>query len=135
MPREELIQWFVIGVLGVTGLSHIVQPRLWSEFFIELLQKRYAGLVIGAPTLLLGLPVALGHWRWELEFPVIVTIIGCAWTTKGTLYLLCPQLLQRVGQRHVARPQRFTIAGTFILAIVAVLVADQLMPKLAPVEG
>ena len=42
---------------------------------------------------------------------MIVTLLGWAWTIKGTLYLLVPDLPARKFKHIVERPRHFVIAG------------------------
>lgn len=119
-------EWFTGILLFVCGVSHMVQPRLWSQLFVELLQKPYAGLFIGALALPLGLAIALGHNVWGWHLSVIVTIVGWGWTIKGTLYLIYPGLLQKVGTRNVQYPQHFVIAGAVVAILGLIVILDRL---------
>jgi len=47
---------------------------------------------------------------------VIVTLLGWAWTIKGTLYLLVPDLPARKFKHIVERPRHFVIAGVCLCA-------------------
>ena len=133
MSLQLLIEWFVATLLVVTGVSHVLQPRLWAQLFIDVLQKPYGGLFIGAMTLPLGLFVALGHNVWVLRPPVIVTIVGWGWTIKGTIYMLYPQAMNKVATRHMAHPLRFIPAGALMVALGGVVIAYRLFIASAPI--
>jgi uncharacterized protein YjeT (DUF2065 family) len=121
MTVPTMIEWFAGLMLVVIGLSHIVQPRVWADLFIDLLRKPHAGLYIGMLTLPLGLLIVVGHNIWAWKIPVIVTLLGWGWTIKGSLYLMYPATPQKVAPRHLAHPERFAIAGAAIVALGAVV--------------
>jgi len=120
MDSITCIEVFTAASLAVVGLSHIVQPRLWAQLFIDLMQRPYAGLYVGTFTLPLGLLIALGHNVWVWDIPVMVTLIGWSWTLKGSIYLVRPATLQQAGARHMQHPKRFQIAGA--IALIAAMV-------------
>ncbi len=124
LDRHTLIELFTALLLGATGLSHIVQPRLWARLFLDVFQRDWAGLFIGALTLPLGLLVVLGHNVWVWDVLVLVTIFGWGWTIKGTLYLLRPKTVQQVGARHMQHPGRFRIAGAIGVVAATTIVAS-----------
>ena len=63
------------------------------------------------------------HNVWVADLTVIVTLLGWAWTIKGTLYLLVPDLPARKFKHFVERPRHFVIAGVCLCALgVGVLV-------------
>jgi hypothetical protein len=122
MDRTTLIEWFTGAYMVLIGLSHMAQPRLWSDLFVDLLSRRYAGLYIGTLTFPLGLLIALGHNVWVAGIPVLVTIVGWGWTIKGSLYLVLPHVVHKVGGRHVQHPRRFALAGAVFLCMGAAVV-------------
>lgn len=123
MPLSNVAEVFVAVILIVTGLSHIACPRLWSELFLDFFGKPYAGLWIGMLTLMVGVPIAAAHNRWEWDLTTIATVIGWGWSVKGTLYVLAPGLPMKVAAPHIRRPARFAYAGVVALVLGAGLVA------------
>ena len=131
MPSAHAIEWFTALLLLATGISHLAQPRLWAELFIDLLAKPYGGLYIGVLTLPLGLLIVLGHNIWVLNAPVIVTAIGWGWTIKGSLYLIHPATPRKVAARHLAHPGRFALAGAIIIVLAGVVLANLILARSA----
>jgi uncharacterized protein YjeT (DUF2065 family) len=123
MPVSHVAEYFVAILLLVTGLSHILCPRLWAQFFQDAFQKPYAGLWVGMLTLLCGLPVAIAHNYWAWDPRVIATVVGWGWSLKGTLYLLAPGLPKKVAAPHIQRPARFAYAGGFLMLLGLALLA------------
>lgn len=122
------IEWSVTALLALTGVSHILHPRLWAEFFRDLFRRPDAGFIIGVPTLLAGLAIVAGHNEWAWRPGVVATVIGWSWSIKGGLYLLAPGLPQRLARRHVEHPGRFALAGVALLFLAGVLVFGRLNP-------
>ena len=95
----------------IVGLSHIAAPRAWARYFIDM---RDRGEVAGLHNALLHIPLGLlilafhPVWTWP---GIVVTLIGCALTLKGSLHFLWPRLTQRTAG-HVSEEK----AGLFIYA-------------------
>jgi len=117
---------FAEGLLLMTCISHVAAPGAWSRLFQDAFKHPAAGLVIGLVTLIIGLPILLAHWRWTGDLRSIVTVLGWAWTFKGSLYLLCPGVAVRVGNRHVRHPSRFVAAGLLGIGISALAIIGTL---------
>ena len=126
MLTTASIEWSVAALLAITGISHILHPRLWTEFFRDLLSRPYAGFVLGVPTLLSGLAIVAAHNEWAWRPGVIATVIGWSWSLKGALYLLAPGLPARLARPHLARPARFVAAGVVLLFLAGLLVFGRL---------
>jgi uncharacterized protein YjeT (DUF2065 family) len=96
----------------ITGLSHIAAPSAWARFFILVRDQGEAGGFINAFIHMpLGLLILAFHqvWQWP---GLLVTIIGCALTLKGLLYLLFPKLaLTSMARVTEERGGPFRIAG------------------------
>lgn len=115
---ERSIEILTALSLIIIGLSHVLQPRVWAEFFIELRGRGNVGIFW---TALMHLPTGvliLGfHPVWS-GWPLLVTLLGCGWTLKGTLYLCFPA----VGRRSLARVSldrawMFTVAGVLLVIL------------------
>jgi hypothetical protein len=106
------ISFFVIGV------SHILQPRAWVEFFIRFRDKGTVGsLQLGLFHLPLGLLIVSFHNIWH-GLPIVVTIIGWGQLLKSFLYLTYPKHgLKMLSTISIERSWHFIAAGIFSLVI------------------
>lgn len=101
----------------IIGLSHLAAPKAWAEFFTLHRESDAAGIVNGLVHLPLGLLIVSFHqvWTWP---GIIVTLLGCAWTIKSTLYFVRPQLARKtlafVGEERAAQ---FRIAGFMLILL------------------
>jgi hypothetical protein len=79
---EIAIEKLVALAFFVVGLSHILQPRAWAEFFIRFRERGAAGtLMIGLLHLPLALVIVCFHNVWR-GLPLVVTLIGWAQLLK-----------------------------------------------------
>lgn len=96
----------------ITGLSHITAPRAWARFFIDMREKgEIAGFLNAYVHIPLGLLILAFHPVWSGP-GLLVTLIGCALTLKGTLYFLWPSLaLRSMAHLREDNAWRFRVAG------------------------
>ena len=104
----------------IIGLSHLVRPRVWVDFFLYLREKGEIAAFLNAFIHIpLGLLIVAFHnvWTWP---QLIVTLVGWSLTIKGTLYFLVPELaLRTMGRVSPGRAWEFQAAGGFALALSA----------------
>jgi hypothetical protein len=115
---EVAIQKLAIISFFVIGLSHIFQPRVWAQFFIELRSKGETGSFINAfihfP---LGALVVAFHNVWE-GIPVILTLIGYGWVLKSLIYFVSPSSgLKSMSRVSLERSKGFIVAGVLMVGI------------------
>ena len=115
---ELAIQKLAIVSFFVIGLSHIFQPRVWAQFFIDLRSKGEIGSFINAfihfP---LGALIVAFHNVWQ-GIPTILTLLGYAWVLKGFIYFVLPSHgLKSMSRVSLERSWEFVAAGVLILGI------------------
>ena len=106
----------------VIGLSHIIRPRTWAQFFIEVREKGEAGSFINAfihfP---LGALIVAFHPVWH-GLAMILTLIGYGLVIKSLIYFVFPghgrRMLARVS---VERAWEFAVAGVMSLGLSGLL--------------
>lgn len=124
---EQQVEVFAALYMAVMGLSHIIQPQAWVEFFIWLRGKGRAGVFVnGFLCLSFGAFIVAFHNVWS-GLPMILTLLGWSQVLKGLLSFLAPQ----IGMRTLARvsPERsreFVAAGAVLLVVSALLWASVL---------
>jgi hypothetical protein len=125
---ETSIQIFVVLCLWIIGLSHIVQPRAWADFFVRIRQLGdTAGFIAGFIHLPVGLLVVAFHHRLS-GIPAIVTVIGLGWTLKGTLYFVFPKIaLMSLRRISLERAWVFVAGGWFCIGLAGLITYSLLM--------
>jgi len=121
---EVAIERFVVLSYFVICLSHILRPRVWVQFFLNLREKGEAGIfVVAFLHLPVGLLIVSFHNVWT-GIPAAVTVIGWANVLKGTLYFLFPAIgMKSIGRVRMERAHEFVIAGAAGVVVLSVLVA------------
>jgi hypothetical protein len=124
--REELMERSVevlaMILFGVVGLSHILQPKAWAEFFILLRGKGEAGAFVDG---LLNLPLAgliIGFHNMWSGIPVVLTLVGWGLLIKSLIRFCAPKLALRIMARvSVERSWEFQMAGGGLVVLAALL--------------
>jgi hypothetical protein len=119
---EKAIEMFAAVNFTVTGLSHLLQPRGWVEFFVWLRTKGRAGVFVnGLLSLGFGSIVVAFHNIWT-GLPMVLTIVGWAHVAKALLIFVAPELGMRSLERvSPERSHEFVVAGALLLALSALM--------------
>ena len=102
----------------IIGISHVAAPRAWVRFFIDMRTKgEIAGILNAFVHLPLGLLILAFHPVWS-GTGLLVTLIGCGLTLKGTINVLWPSLatwsMARVSED---KAWHFQVAGAASVAV------------------
>jgi hypothetical protein len=93
ITKVAIICFFIIGV------SHIIQPRVWVQFFIDMRGKGDVGSFLNSLLHLpLGVLIVGFHNVWH-GLPIVLTLIGWGLVLKSFIYFVFP----RHGARMLAR--------------------------------
>lgn len=124
---ERSIQVFATIHLLLMGLSHVLHPEAWTEFFMLLKRQGRAGsFVHGFLTVAFGSVIVVFHPVWH-GVPMLLTLLGWAYMLKATIVFLAP----RLGERSLSfvradRPRMFAAPGMALTAIGVALGYDLL---------
>ena len=116
---QSVVQ-FVMLILSVPmGLSHIVRPAMWIDFFSRLHAQGTSGLVLKVLAVELW-PAALLvtlHQVWSGP-GIVLTLFGWAQFAKICLALLLPEIGMRSMRMAETRGARgFVAAGVMLIAV------------------
>src|SRR3954447_23050717 len=116
------VEILAIILFGVIGLSHILQPKAWAEFFILLRGKREAGAFMdGFLNLPLGAFIVGFHNIWS-GIPVVLTLLGWGFLIKGSIRFCAPKhALRMMARVSVERAWEFQVAGTLLVILAGLL--------------
>ena len=116
------IQIFALIQFVIIGLSHLLQPRAWVEFFIALRAKGHTGVFANAfLSLWFGSIIVVFHNVWT-GWPVILTVIGWAQIIKAAIGFILPHVSMRSFERvSFERAWEFQAAGAMFLVLAGVM--------------
>jgi hypothetical protein len=119
---ERSVEVLAIILFGIFGLSHILQPRAWVDFFILLRDKREAGAFVdGFLNLPLGGVIVAFHNTWS-GIPLALTLVGWALLIKSLIRFCAPKQALRVMARvSLERSWEFQLAGAGFVALASLL--------------
>ena len=119
---ERAVQLFALLNFAVIGLSHILRPEVWVEFFAYLRERGEAGVFANAfLSLIFGSIVVAFHDVWT-GIPLALTLIGWAQVAKALVYFTFPAY----GLRKMRIPTRER-AGLFVYPGIALLILAALL--------
>src|SRR5215212_3814383 len=105
----------------VVGLSHVLQPVGWAEFFAQLRARGAPGAFVNAMmSLSLGALIVGFHGTQWSGWPAVVTFIGWAQVLKGTIHMCAPAHgLRSMAMVPVAQAWKFRVAGAVMIPVAA----------------
>ncbi|HLL75463.1 MAG TPA: hypothetical protein VK421_09355 [Pyrinomonadaceae bacterium] len=123
---EDAARILVAVCYTVIGVSHLVRPREWAEFFIKLRELGAVGaFVVAFVHFPLGAIIVSLHnvWMWP---EVVLTVCGWGLVVKGLLYFVWPahgeKMLSRVtpdraGEFRLVSPFAFALSAFSIYLV------------------
>lgn len=116
------VETVAIILFGVVGLSHILQPKAWAEFFILLRGKGRPGAFLdGFLNLPLGAVIVAFHNIWS-GIPVVLTVVGWGLLIKGVIRFCAPkQALRMMARVSLERSWEFQVAGAALVVLAGLL--------------
>ncbi len=119
---ERAIQIFALIHLLTIGLSHILAPRTWAEFFVQLRERGKPGVfVVGFMSLGFGSLIVAFHNVWS-GLPAILTLLGWSQVLKAIIYFSFPSYgLRKLQLVSVERSRLFIFPGILLTAIAGIL--------------
>jgi hypothetical protein len=122
LTTEHAAEVFAVINFGIIGLSHIVLPRVWVEFFVMLRERGHVGVFLnGMLSLMVGSIIVSLHNLWSGPV-MLVTLIGWAQVLKGLVSLTVPSWgLNKMMRVSMERAYEFQLAGALFLVFCAVI--------------
>jgi hypothetical protein len=119
---ERAIELFAAVNFLVIGLSHLLRPRSWVEFFIWLRSKGHTGVFANAfLSLTFGSLVVAFHNVWS-GLPMVLTIVGWLHVGKALLLFAMPSAGMRSLERvSLERSRELVGAGVGLLVLSALM--------------
>ena len=115
---ERSVELVAMMLFGIIGLSHILQPRAWVEFFLLLIRKGESGAFLdGFLTLSMGAVIVGLHNTWA-GAPAVLTLVGWGLLIKSLIRFCAPKLALRMMARvSIERSWEFQVAGAGLVLL------------------
>ena len=119
---ERGMEAFAVIGFAVIGLSHLLQPRAWVQFFVLLRSTGEAGAFAdGFLNLPLGTAIVVFHNVWSGP-PVVLTLVGWGLIIKSVIRFCAPrQALRMMARVSMERAWEFQVAGVALLILAGVI--------------
>lgn len=119
---ERSVEVLVVILSGVIGLSHILQPKAWAEFFILVRGKGEAGAFVdGFLNLSVAGVIISFHNVWS-GIPVVLTLLGWCLLFKSLMRFCAPKAaLSMLARVSVERAWEFQVAGAGLVVLAGLL--------------
>ena len=119
---ERSVEVLAVILFGIIGLSHILQPMAWVEFFILLRDKGEAGAFVdGFLNLPMGAAIVGFHNIWS-GIPLVLTLVGWCLLIKSLIRFCAPKQALRIMSRvSRERAWEFQVAGAGLMVLAGIL--------------
>ena len=119
---ERSVEVLAVILFGVLGLSHILQPRAWVEFFVLLRGKGATGAFVdGFLNLTMAGIIIAFHNVWS-GMPALLTVVGWCLLIKSLIRFCAPKVALRMMARvSVERAWEFQVAGAGLVVLAGLL--------------
>ena len=119
---ERAVQIFAVIHLLTLGLSHILAPRTWAEFFVHLRERGKPGVfVVGFMSLGFGSIIVAFHNVWT-GLPALLTLLGWSQVLKAALYFAFPEYgLRKLALVSIERNRLFIVPGIFFVTLAGII--------------
>ena len=116
MTITESIELFTAINVAIIGLSHLIRPKIWVEFFIFLHAKKHVGNIFNAMISLgMGSFILSFHfiWRWPT---ILISSYGLLQVIKGFTYLVFPALgIASISKVNIENANKFRVVGAIMV--------------------
>lgn len=123
---ENAVERLAGLTLLAVGLSHLLRPRGWVEFFAQLRAKGVPGAFIdGMMSLALGAVIVGFHGSQWTGWAAVTTCLGWGQLAKGIVHLCFPaySLRSMAIVSSEAQSWKFALAGAIMLPLAGVMLA------------
>jgi hypothetical protein len=118
---------FAVIQFSIVGLSHVLHPRAWAEFFIQLRTLGYRGVFLhGLLCLAFGSMIVAFHPVWS-GMPLVLTIVGVLYLMKTVQCFALPGIsMASLNRVTLERAHVFIGVGVMFLALALVMTVSLL---------
>ena len=120
---ENIVDKIFAFVFVLVGLSHLLQPAAWVDFFVWLRSKTFGGFIVVIYTLPIAMVLIVFHNQWTLRPSIVLTIAGWIMLVKCVVYAIYPVAFTRTATKGFSA-RNSVIAGITGIVIGVLLFTD-----------
>ena len=114
MEQSTFLAQLIGPVFVVVGVGILISPDAYRAMAEEFLRSRALIYIAGLLAFVPGLAIVLAHNVWELDWRVIITLLGWLGVVGGVFRLLFPRQVMAIGLTMLARPGLLRIPGAVV---------------------
>lgn len=122
MERSRFIAKLIGPICIAGGAGMLFNTAVFKAMFERGLHDHLLIYVAGLVALTSGLAIIALHNKWECNWTLIITLFGWVATIGGTVRVVAPQFIERIGERIIAYPNFFIIDG-WVAVLLGVLLS------------
>ena len=92
MSDAQIFQIFSLGYLAI-GIGILINPDIYKKLFEDFIDNGTALYFGGVMALIIGYLLVTFHNVWEMDWHLIITVIGWIALIKGVLILVQPKMM------------------------------------------
>ena len=121
MPTSIFLARLIGPLFLAVGVGLLVNTTVYRKLAEEALRSHALIYISGVLTMTAGLAIVLTHSVWTADWRVLITVLGWLATIGGAVRIVCPQRIEAIGHRMLARPAAMKVGGGVWLAVGALL--------------
>lgn len=104
---------FLGPIILALGIPMVVAPKDLLNTSKQFLSDSPLVLISGVLAMTAGLAIVNTHNVWILDWPIIITLFGWALVVGGSIRVIAPRLVDRVGGAMMKLDSMTRVAGVF----------------------
>ena len=116
MSDAQIFQVFSLAYVAI-GIGMLINPDIYKKLFEDFIDNGTALYFGGIMALVIGYLLVIFHNVWEMDWHVIITIIGWIALLKGILILVRPKVIIAIAKVFVNNEKALKIEAVIIILI------------------
>jgi uncharacterized protein YjeT (DUF2065 family) len=114
MSDAQIFQVLSLAYLAI-GIGILINPDVYKKLYEDFIENTSALYFGGIAALVIGYLLVIFHNVWEMDWHVIITIIGWMGLIKGILILVCPKTMTALTRAMIKKESTLKIMSVFVI--------------------
>ena len=116
MSDAQIFQVFSLYYLAV-GIGIMMNCDFYKKLFGDVTENTSAMFFGGIAALVIGFLLVTFHNIWEMDWHVIITVVGWMALIKGILILVCPKIMTALTKLMINKEIALKIMSVFVIVL------------------